>query len=133
MIGRIRPGLPAHIRVDAFAGEDLTGTVQAVAPLPDPNRFFNSDIKVYNTHVTIDKGLPGLRPGMTAQVEIPVTELDNVLSVPIQSVLHYGGKDHVALKKPEGGFDWREVTPGVSDGKRIEIKRGLQSGDLVID
>ena len=35
--------------------------VEDVAPLPDPTSFFNSDVKVYTTHVTIDKRLPGLR------------------------------------------------------------------------
>ena len=43
-----------------------------VAPLPDPSNFFSSDIKVYTTKVRIDQPLPGLRPGMTAQVEILV-------------------------------------------------------------
>src|SRR6185437_9264746 len=100
MIDRITPGLPARIRVDAFADEVLTGSVQDVAPLPDPNSFFSSDIKVYTTHVTIEKGLPGLRPGMTAQVEILVTELDNVLSVPVQAVLEYKDENHVAVKGP---------------------------------
>ena len=63
-----------------------------------PDSFFSSDIKVYTTHVTIDKGLPGLRPGMSAQVEILVTELDNVLSVPVQAIIEFKGKDHVAVK-----------------------------------
>ena len=68
---------------------------------------------------------------MTAQVEILVAELDNVLSVPVQAVLHYDGKDQVAVKKPDGGFAWREVTLGASNDKVIEIKKGIQSGEHV--
>ena len=48
----------------------------------------NRGIKVYTTHVRIDNPIPGLRPGMTAQAEILVTELDDVLSVPISAVLN---------------------------------------------
>ena len=68
---------------------------------------------------------------MTAQVEILVTELDNVLSVPVQAVVHYDDKDHVAVKKPDGGFEWREVTLGVSNDKLVEIKKGIESGEHV--
>src|SRR6185437_6856729 len=102
MVDRIATGLRARIRVDAFADQLLTGTVKSVAPLPDPNSFFNSDVKIYTTLVTIDKGLPGLRPGMTAQVEILVTQLDNILSVPVQAVLEYKDENHVAVKGPSG-------------------------------
>ncbi|MFO0909667.1 MAG: HlyD family efflux transporter periplasmic adaptor subunit [Isosphaeraceae bacterium] len=131
MIDRIAPGLRARIKVDAFPETVLMGVVEDVAPLPDPTSFFASDVKVYTTKVKIEKGLAGLRPGMTAQVEILVNELENVLSVPVQAVLQYGGKDHVAIRKPEGGFDWNDVELGVSNDKLVEVKKGIKSGDLV--
>ena len=68
---------------------------------------------------------------MTAQVEILVTELDDVLSVPVQAVLRYDGKDHVAVKKPDGGFEWRDVDLGISNDKLVEVKHGIQSGEIV--
>ena len=85
MIDMITPGLRARIRVDAFAEPPMTGTVESVSPMADQTSFFNSDVKVYTTLVPIDKGVPGLRPGMTAEVEILITELDDVLSVPVQA------------------------------------------------
>jgi multidrug efflux pump subunit AcrA (membrane-fusion protein) len=69
---------------------------------------------------------------MAAQVEVLVNELDNVLTVTRFAVLHYDGKDHVAVKKPDGGFDWREVTLGVSSDRSVEVKQGLQIGEVVI-
>jgi HlyD family secretion protein len=131
MIDRINPGLPARIRVDAFADHLLEGVVQEVAPLPDPNSFFSSDIKVYTTRVSIEHGLEGLKPGMTAQVEILITELDDVLSVPVQAVVPYGGKDHIAVKMPGGGYQRRDVKLGISNDKLVEVKEGLKTGDLV--
>ena len=123
----------AQIKVDAFTREVLTGKVESINPLPDPTSRFNQDITVFFTRrVSIDKGLAGLRPGMSAQVEILIADLDNVLSVPIASVSHFDDKDHVALQKPGGGFEWREVTLGVSNDERVEVKQGLQSGEVVI-
>ncbi len=85
---------------------------------------------MYTTHVTIDKGLPGLRPGMNTQVEILVTELQDVLSVPVQAVLEYKGKDHVAIKRGDR-YDWQDVDVGISNDKLVEIRKGLKTGDLV--
>ena len=131
MIDRITPGLRARIKVDAFADQTLPGSVVDIAPLPDPNNFFSSDVKVYTTHITIEKGLAGLKPGMTAQVEILVNELTNVLSVPVQAVLQYKNKDHIAVKKADGSFDFRDVKLGTSNDKLVEVKEGVKPNDQV--
>ena len=130
-VDRIKPGLRARIEVDAFADLALAGTAESINPFPDPRSLFNEDFRIHTAHVTIDKGPSGLRPGMTAQVEILVNELDNVLSVPIVALVRYDGKDHVAVKKPDGGFDWREVTLGVSNDTLVEVRQGIQSGEVV--
>jgi HlyD family secretion protein len=131
MIDRLASGLRARVRVDAFADQVLTGSVESVAPLPDPSSMFSSDIKVYTTLISIDKGLTGLRPGMTAQVEILVTELPDVLSVPVQAILEYKNKDHVALMAADGSYKWRDIELGISNDKLVEVKTGLKSGDKV--
>jgi hypothetical protein len=130
MVDRIRPGLKARIRVDAFPQNQLDGTVKSIQPLPDPNNFFSSDIKVYTTIVTIDNGHSGLRPGMTAQVEILVSQLDDVLSVPVQAILQFKGKEYVYVRTPAGPVR-KEVKLGTSNDKLIEVKEGLTSGEEV--
>jgi RND family efflux transporter MFP subunit len=129
-IDRVTKGLKARIRVDAFPGEELEGTVDSVAPLPDTANFFNSDVKVYTTQVSIDKPNASLRPGMTAQVEILINEIDNVLAVPVQAVLQMGGKDY-AFKKSDTGWDKTEITLGDTNDQLIEIKNGLTDGSDV--
>jgi RNA polymerase sigma factor (sigma-70 family) len=144
-VDRIESGQRARIRVDAFADQILTGKVEKVAPVPDV--FQSWDAKVYTTRVAIDGAPAGLRPGMTAQVDILVTERDDVLTVPVSAVLQFDNRYYVVVKKPGGGFDWREVTLGLSTGYEwskvaqnldsskavIEVKQGLQSGEFIID
>lgn len=129
-IDRIEKGLKARIRVDAFPGEVFDGTVDTVAPLPDSANFFASDVKVYTTQVTIDKANTALRPGMTAQVEILIKEIDDVLAVPVQAILQVGGKDTVFVKE---GTGWKrtEVTLGDTNDQLIELTKGLKDGDEV--
>jgi HlyD family secretion protein len=123
-------GLRAKIRVDAFATQELTGRVSGVNPMADQNAMFGSDIKVYTTFVTIEGSLPGLRPGMSAQVEILVERKDDVLSIPVQALLEIKGKNFVWLKQGDH-FTQLEVTLGLSNDKLVEIKSGLKEGDQV--
>ncbi len=130
-IDRVRPGQKARIQVDAYPGAELIGTVKDVFPLPDPTSFFSSNTKVFTTYVTIDNPLPGLRPGMTAEVVIQIVERDDALTVPISAVRRAGGKNHVAVKKTDGGFEWREVALGDTSGTVVEVKQGLKPFEQV--
>jgi multidrug efflux pump subunit AcrA (membrane-fusion protein) len=137
IVHRITPGMRARVLVDAFVDQRLTGVVTFVAPRPDPTGFnlVGQPVKVYTTLVQIDQAPEHLRPGMTAQAEILVNgfgERDNVLTVPDQACLEYDGKWHVAVKEPDGRIEWREVTLGVGNGRFVEVKQGVQSGELVI-
>ena len=131
-VDKLSKGMTATIRVDAFANELFDGTVIEVNPLPDATSFRSSDIKVYTTKVKIDQHLPELKPGMTAQVEILVSELDNVLSVPVEAIVRYDDKDHVAVKKSDGGVEWRELALGQSNDRYVEVKQGIKSGESVV-
>ncbi len=131
-VDRVQPGQQTRIQVDAFPGQVLTGKVLTVAPLPDAGPMANWAKTFYTTMVEIEKGPAGLRPGMTAQADILIKELDHVLSVPVEAVLEYDGKDRVAVKKPDGGIEWRVVTLGATNGKFVEVKQGLDSGESVV-
>jgi multidrug efflux pump subunit AcrA (membrane-fusion protein) len=130
-IDQIRVGLKAKIRVDAFSDQVLDGTVTDVAPLPDTASFFSSDIKVYTAKVAIDHPLPGLRPGMNSEVEILVDRLENVLSVPVQAVLEFDGKDHVT-KKIDDRYVQTEVALGPSNESFVQVTKGVSANELLV-
>ena len=62
-----------------------------------------------------------------------LAERGSLEAIPTAAVLSRGGKTVVALKTPEGGFSWREVTIGGNDMKRFEIVHGLHEGDVVVE
>ncbi len=132
VIGHVVHRMKARIKIDAFPNETIAGLVGEVAPLPDATNRFSQDVKVYTTRIQIGGGRPNLRPGMTAQAEIVVEDRDDVFSVPVKAVAHYDGQDHVALKRPDGRIEWREVVLGPSDGLIVEVKEGLHTGEQVI-
>ena len=130
-IKKIKEGQKAHITVDAFPDQPLTGKVTKVGVLPDSqNRWLNPDLKVYLTTVTIDGTNTWVKPGMSAKVEILVDHLEDVVYVPVQAIVPDGGKQFCYIvrgSEPER----REVTTGEFNDEFIEIKKGLKAGERV--
>jgi RND family efflux transporter MFP subunit len=130
IVARVAPGQRVRVRVLGLPEADLTGVVVEVAPLPDAGAFFQSDLKVYTTRIRLEKNLPGFRLGSSAQVEMLLTDLDDVLSVPFQAILEHKDKDYVYLITPDGP-ERREVRLGMFNDTMIEVTEGLREGDKV--
>jgi HlyD family secretion protein len=130
VVGWLRPGQHARVLGEGLEGGPLSGSVEEVTFMPGQLRAVGQE-RTYTVYVRVDGSPPGLSINMTAEVEIDPEPLQGVVSVPTQAVVYYGGLDHVAIKKPGGGWDWRVVTLGLSDGKSAEVKSGLRSGDAV--
>jgi RND family efflux transporter MFP subunit len=127
-VDRIRPGMRARIRIQA---QEFQGTVVNVANQPEPSSWFSSQVKEYATFVKIDGEAKDLRPGMTAEVEILVAHLKNVLSVPVAAVVEQRGKFFCWVRQG-GKVERRPLVLGMSNDKFIEVKDGLAAGDEVV-
>jgi HlyD family secretion protein len=131
-IDKIREGQTARVTVDAFPGLSVTGRVNKMALLPDATmRWMNPDINVYTVEVVLDQGLPDLRPGMSTQVEILVSERKNVLSIPL-SALHVSSGKYSCVKMVRRRPVEVPVVIGLSNDNFVEVQNGLKRGDMVL-
>lgn len=131
-IQKIHKGQKARITVDAFPDRILSGEVTRVAVLPDSqNRWFNPEMKVYNTTVTIQGTHEWLKPGMSAKVEILVDRLEDVLYVPVQAVVP-SEKGHVCYVLRGRRAEPVPVQIGQFNDEFIEIRQGLREGQQVL-
>ena len=95
-VGLVQPGQPAFVKLDSMPDQRFQGVVEKVALLPDSqSRFGNPNLKVYNTEVVITDPLAGVKPGVSAQAEIIITNISNALSVPLQAVTSLKGRQVV--------------------------------------
>ncbi len=125
-------GQAAKIRLEAEPGRVLDGQVTKVSVLPDSgDRWRSPDRKVYTTEVTIDGAHSWLKPGMTAEVEIIVDQLEDVIYVPFQSVNTVDEYHIVFADDGSGDVTLREVTIGQFNDEFIEIKKGVDEGTIV--
>jgi HlyD family secretion protein len=130
----IQPGLPAVIRLDVKKGQAMPGYVKKVSALPDTqNPWLSPGVKVYPTIVAFEnpQDSDGLKPGMTADVEIIRATLDNVLSVPVAAVFSENDKPF-CFRVRGGQIDRVAVTLGKTSDTRAEIVAGLGEGETVL-
>jgi HlyD family secretion protein len=131
-VKRVRVGQVARITVDAEPDRELSGVVRKVSVLPDSeNRRFNPDQKVYRTTITVDGIHDWLKPGMNAQAEIIVRELDDVVYFPLQAVFPYG--DGQACWVRNGRSQELRIVEVVDYNNRfVGVNAGVRAGESVL-
>lgn len=72
-----------------------------------------------------------LRPDKLVDVELPVS-LPPAVTVPVDALVDSGARARVYVEHGEGVYEPREVETGWRFGERVEIRRGLQSGERVV-
>ena len=125
-VSDIRVGMAAIVRVQ---GDVFPGQVTAVANRPESNWF--STAKKYIVEVRIDEQSDSLRPGFTAEAEIIVADLHDVIAVPIAAVIEQGDQFVCAVSRGET-VDRRIVTLGKTDDRFVEITEGLREGEQIL-
>lgn len=130
-IAHLREGLKARIRVDAVRDRLLLGVVESVPDVPVRGDWPNTDMMLYDVDVLITSDPSDLKPGMNAEVEIVSQERDDVLQVPIQSIVGIGDEYH-AWVVTDRGPERREIQIGSSNNKMVEILAGIDDGAEVV-
>jgi len=132
IIDQVKVGQKAHVRFDTRPDITVGAHVTKVGVLPDSQHgWLNPDVKVFKVDVKLDEDLVDLKPGMTAQVEIELDRLADVLSVPVAAVFTEQEKTYCYTPSPEGPKPV-EVTLGRMNETRVQVLAGLAEGDRVL-
>jgi HlyD family secretion protein len=77
-VGQIRQGIKASFSVDAYPGETFSGEISQLRL----NAQTLQNVVTYSAVIDVTNTAMKLRPGMTANITIPVAKRENVLTVP---------------------------------------------------
>jgi len=133
-ITKIRPGLKAKVRGDAFPGETLDGVLsdiaaQAAGEAQGPPLF---DVLVTVPHIPPDIARK-IRVGMTAQVAITVYDNPNAVQVPIRAVRRGPqGRSVLVVDPATGKTELRPVQTGLTTMGAVEILSGLAGDEDIL-
>jgi RND family efflux transporter MFP subunit len=127
-VPHLRSGMPVRITV---LDRVLKGHVNSIANRPAPSARYQAQSKNYNVFITVDGSATGLKPGMSATVEILLADLHDVYTIPVAAVVEQD-RNYYAWVLQSNGPQRRAVSIGPTDDKVIEIKDGVAAGDEVI-
>ena len=130
LINKLKAGQKAIVRVAPFPDHKFHGRIKKIADLARSDR--NTEEKAYTAIVVIDS-FPEevkLKPGMSAETEIHVRTLADVLAIPVQAVTQIAGNEYAYVQNA-GRFERVQVE--VSDGNEsfLIVESGLGEGDIV--
>lgn len=123
--GRIKPGDPAEVTLDAFPGKVFNGRVDYVLP--------QLDMATRTLPVRLVFPNPGLklRPGMYVNVAVKLP-LGRQVVVPDSAVFHSGTKNLIFAYAGEGNIEPREVELGAHVENEFVVAKGVKSGEQIV-
>ncbi|MEM8668375.1 MAG: efflux RND transporter periplasmic adaptor subunit [Planctomycetota bacterium] len=127
-VGRLRTGMDASVELQDV---ELEGAVEEIAEVTRPAGWWTGNMVKYDTIIRL-KPQPGLKPGMSAIVDITLAQYESVLKVPVAAIV---GTD-------EGFFCWtlskekeivmRKIELGDTNDEFTIVTAGLKEGEELV-
>ncbi len=130
---RVKEGMLARAKIEGLPGRTLEGRVVSIGPLPveSPDWTIDDDVKFFVATVKLDRVPEGILPAMSAEVEIDIERMNDVLAVPTEAVAVEQGRD-VCYVAGVDGLHRRAVSIGKSSRNYLEVTKGLHEGESVL-
>lgn len=130
-VGRIHAGMPMSITIGALQNLRFNAILEYISPKAVQSNGANQfEIKA---SVSISDSIQ-MRSGYSANAEIVLAEVNNVLSIPESAIEFSGDSTFVYIvqgKNEEKTYVRTHVETGLSDGVNIEIKKGISEKDII--
>lgn len=127
-IAQIKKGQKAIITLDAYPNNPVAGKVVHVAY----DATVTNNVTTYVCDILPDEVPDFMRSGMTSNVNIEVDRKENILLLPLTSIIMDQDGVRVRLKQNEEKSSVIPVETGSDDGKLVEIVTGLSENDIVL-
>lgn len=130
-VGRIHEGMPIKLTIGALQNMKFEANLEYVSPKAVEENGAN--LFQIKAAIKAARGVT-IRSGYSANAEIVLGRASKVLTIPESSVEFSGDSTFVYVLKsetPVQKFERKQITVGMSDGIKIEIKGGLTAKSKV--
>lgn len=126
-VNKVRAGAEVIIHVGALKGQSFSATIEYVAP----KGVEESGAVLFEVKAALSPDhLEGIKAGFSANAEVVLDKAAGVMTIPESAVTYVGDKAFVYVSKNGGNtdadFEEREVSLGISDGLKVQVKSGLK-------
>lgn len=126
-IAQIKLNSKAVIVLDAYPKSPINAHVDQLAF----DATTTNNVTTYAIDVKPEETPEFMRSGMTANVTFSVKSKTDILLIPAESMKVIDGKSVVVVKGEKGPVEYA-ISTGLSDGKKIEVTKGLKTGDVIL-
>ncbi len=127
IVDRIKPEQAARI---VLPDRTLDGNVASVSPVTRPAGWWTGNVVKYDTIIELPS-VEGLKPGMSAEVEVILDRYEDVLTIPVAAVVETEAETFCWVQTAEGDKR-RALQLGDSNDSFIVVKAGLKEGETVL-
>ena len=123
--GKIKPGDPAEVMVDAYPGRVFNGRVDYILPQ------FDMNTRTLPVRLVLPNPGLKLRPGMYVNVRTK-RSMGRQLVVPASAAFHSGTRNLVFVYSGEGSIEPREVELGPQVGAELVVTNGVKAQEQIV-
>ena len=124
-VGRIHPGETLNVTVTSLHRTIPGKVARSAQSVQMTTRTMDTQVDVANPDYK-------LVPGMYAEVILRLEERKHVLAVPVDAVDGTGEAARAMVLGADGNLHSTPVSTGLETAQRVEIRSGLQDGDMVV-
>jgi cobalt-zinc-cadmium efflux system membrane fusion protein len=127
-LGRVLRGTAVKVSTTAYAEKGFPGFISYLGEVMDEKT------RTVKARVEVENANRLLKPGMFAAVTIDAkgSQTQKAILVPDEAVLMDGEERFVFVRTGPDTFEKKEIKPGKTFGKRVEVVEGLVAGDQVV-
>lgn len=126
---KIKDGQTAQITLDSY-DETFPAELTFVSPLSTED---SNGISSYKVTANIENpNEKRLIDGMEGSIYFVTKEVKNVTVVPNKAIYREGNQSFVSVIDSDGNIEKVQVETGFTDGKSVEVKKGLKVGQEVV-
>ena len=126
-VDRLQVGMPAKVQLQDLV---LDGEVSEIAEVTRPAGWWTGNLVKYDTKVAIQPH-PGLKPGMSAVVDVVLATHNEVLTIPVAAIVESKNGFSCWVETSEG-VRQRMIRLGDTNDEFSVVQDGLAAGDKVI-
>ncbi len=124
-LGNIRLGTKVQASINGISDKEQTLTIDFISPQMDPSS------QILKVRAPI-KNPGNLQAGMQATIFLPLAEISDALSLPLDAVVRDEQGAHVWIKTAKNTYSPRMVRTGEEDAEQIIILSGLENVKEVV-
>jgi multidrug resistance efflux pump len=128
---RLRLGLKARARVDAYPDLETPATVIGVGALAKSSTFRASFVGGIPVRLKLERIEPRIIPDLSASAEIVLGAERQTAVLPRGAVFQDGDRGPFVFLRQPGGWLRRPVETGVASHVVVAVRSGVQKGDVV--